>query len=134
MLFDEFDNDLAYARLTTDETARLAAREALRLRPILATERRLEDVNAAAKGSPFLTWRLPQIAIRDMRPDEARLFGDPVLAARGKRCRTPTSTGWCGWPAAFHLLPLAGRRCGNCGGVSVLQDRPTARLTPSNPI
>ena len=80
MLFDEFDSDLAYARLTADETARLAAWKPY-VFMILATERRLEDVNAAAKGSPFYK-RLPQIAIRDMRPDEARLFVTRVLAAR----------------------------------------------------
>jgi hypothetical protein len=77
MLLDDFDSDLAYVRLNADETSRLSSwKEYCSF--ILATERRLEDVNAASKGSPFYK-RLTQTPMRDFLPNEAREFLAAIL-------------------------------------------------------
>ena len=78
ILFDEFDDDLAYKRLDADETARLSSWKGY-CSLIFATDRRLEDVNTDAKGSPLYK-RLTQIAFRELLPDEAREFLAQILA------------------------------------------------------
>lgn len=77
ILFDEFDSDLAYKRLDADQTARLSSWKGY-CSLIFATERRLEDVNTEAKGSPLYK-RLTQIPFRELLPDEAREFVRQVL-------------------------------------------------------
>lgn len=82
ILLDNFDGDFAYKRLTADETTRLSSwKEYCSL--ILATERRLEDVNPVSKGSPLYKGLTPT-PVRDMWPDEAKGFLNKVLATSDK--------------------------------------------------
>lgn len=70
MLIDDFDQ--AFGQLDIHQTARFGNwKEYCAL--FFATERRLEDVNAAAKGSPLFK-RLPQFRYNALLPAEAETF------------------------------------------------------------
>lgn len=97
LLFDNFDTELGFGKLDVDEVGRLGSvREYGSL--IFATERLLEEVNPAAKGSPLFK-QLTQMPFRNMHDDQAAQF-----------LRAPLELAKVDLPAADidHLIELAG--------------------------
>ena len=97
LLFDNFDTELGFGKLNVDEVGRLGSvREYGSL--IFATERLLEEVNPAAKGSPLFK-QLTQMPFRNMHDDQA-----------GQFLRAPLELAQVDLPRADidHLIELAG--------------------------
>ena len=108
ILLDDFDSDLAYGRFNADEVARLTSWMDY-CSFIVATERRLEDVNPAAKGSPLYK-RLTQTPVRELLPDEARAFLLAVLDRVGASLPGEDIENLVELVGGFsYLLILAGR-------------------------
>jgi len=96
LLFDNFDTELGFGKLNVDEVGRLGSvRDYGSL--IFATERLLEEVNPAAKGSPLFK-QLTQMPFRNMHDDQAELF-----------LRAPLELAQVALPPAdiTHLIELA---------------------------
>lgn len=108
LLFDNFDTELGFGKLDVDEVGRLGSvREYGSL--IFATERLLEEVNPAAKGSPLFK-QLTQTPIRNMHPDQAEDFLRAPLAMAGVDLPTEDIDHVIALAGGFpYLLVLAGR-------------------------
>ena len=128
LLFDNFDTELGFGKLNVDEVGRLGSiRDYGSL--IFATERLLEEVNPAAKGSPLFK-QLTQMPFRNMHVDQAEQFLRAPLAMAKVDLPGDDIAHLIALAGGFpYLLVLGGRALWDLRRRLGLHDRPAEPLS-----